>query len=56
MDVIKMGEKAGFSPYVGDFDFVVDYETLEEYEEIIKKIHKMLKGTKTMYKVSTKNE
>ena len=56
MDVIKIGEKAGFSPYVGDFDFVVDYETLEEYGEIIKKIHKMLKGTKTMYKVSTKNE
>ena len=55
-DVIKLGEKAGFSPYVGDFDFVVDYETLEEYEEIIKKIHKMLKGSKTMYKVSTRND
>jgi len=35
---------------------VVDYETLEEYEVIIKKIHKMLKGTKSMYKVSTRNE
>ena len=56
IDIIKIAEKAGFSPYVGDFDFVMDYETMEEYEVIIKKLHKMLKGTKTMYKVSTKND
>ena len=56
IDIIKIAEEAGFSPYVGDFDFVVDYDSLEEYEEIIKKIHKMLKGTKTMYKVSTRKE
>ena len=56
IDIIKIAEKVGFSPYVGDFDFVVDYETLEEYEDIIKKLHKMLKGSKTMYKVSTRKE
>ncbi len=56
IDIIKIAEKVGFSPYVGDFDFVVDYETMEEYEQIIKKLHKMLKGTKTMYKVSTRKE
>ena len=56
IDIIKIAEKVGFSPYVGDFDFVVDYETMEEYEQIIKKLHKMLKGTKTMYKVSTRND
>lgn len=56
MDVIKMAEKVGFSPYVGDFDFVLDYETIEEFEDITSKLHKTLKGTKTMYKVSTRNE
>ena len=56
IDIIKIAEKVGFSPYVGDFDFVVNYETMEEYEQIIKKLHKMLKGTKTMYKVSTRKE
>ena len=56
MDVIKIAEKVGFSPYVGEFDFVLDYETLEEYEDITNKLHAMLKGTKTMYKVSTRKE
>ncbi|MCK5309842.1 MAG: hypothetical protein KAJ33_08325 [Thermoplasmata archaeon] len=56
MDVIKIAEKVGFSPYVGDFDFVLDYETLDEFEEITNKLHAMLKGTKTMYKVSTRND
>ena len=56
IDIIKIAEKVGFDPYVGDYDFVLDYETLEEYEEIIKRLHKMLKGTKTMYKVSTRKE
>ncbi|MCK5024153.1 MAG: hypothetical protein KAR56_00885 [Thermoplasmata archaeon] len=55
MDTIIIAEKAGFSPYIGDFDFVVDYDTLDEYKEITKKIHEMLKGTKTIYKVSTRN-
>ena len=56
MDVIKLAEKIGFSPYVGDFDFVVNYDTMDEYEDIIIRLHKMLKGTKTMYKVSTRND
>ncbi len=54
MEVIKIAEKVGFSPYVGDFDFVLDFDTPEEYEEITDKLHRMLKGTKTMYKVSTR--
>ena len=56
MDVIKMTEEVGFSPYVGDFDFVLDYDTIEEFEEITNKLHKTLEGTKTMYKVSTRKE
>ena len=53
MDVIKLAEKLGFGPHVGDYDFVIDFETPEQYGEITEKLHKMLKGTKTMYKVST---
>ncbi|MBA3044761.1 MAG: hypothetical protein FP824_00955 [Euryarchaeota archaeon] len=56
MDVIKLAEKLGFEPDVGDDDFVIGFETPEEYAEITEKIHKMLKGTKTMYKVSTRNK
>ena len=56
MEVIKIAEQVGFTPYVGDFDFVLDFETPEEYAEITEKLHKMLRGTKTMYKVSTRRE
>ena len=56
MDVITIAEKLGFSPYVGDFDFVLDFDTPEAYEDITNKLHDMLKGTKTMYKVSTRKE
>jgi CTP-dependent riboflavin kinase len=53
-DIIQIAEKMGFTPYVGDYDFVVDFETPEEYCEIAEKVHKMLRGTKTMYKVTTR--
>ncbi len=53
MDVIKLAENQGFGPNVGDYDFVIDFNSPEEYTKITEKIHKMLKGTKCMYKVTT---
>ncbi len=54
MDVIKKAEKMGFGPNVGDYDFVIEIGSPEEYSEVTEKIHKLLKGTKCMYKVSTR--
>ncbi len=56
LDIIEIAENMGFSPYVGDYDFVMNFDTPEEYGEILQKLHSMLKGTKTMYTVSTKRE
>ena len=56
MEVIKIAEELGFTPNVGDYDFVIDFDSPEEYTEITEKLHKMLKGTRTMYKVSTRNQ
>ena len=56
MEVIKIAEELGFTPYVGDYDFVLTFETPEEYAEITEKLHEMLMGTRTMYKVSTRRE
>jgi hypothetical protein len=53
MDIIDKAEKLGFGPNVGDYDFMIQIDSPEEYAEIVEKIHKMLKGTKTMYKVTT---
>ena len=54
IDIIQIAEEMGFDPFVGDYDFVVNFDTPEEYGEIVSKLHKMLKGTHTMYKVSTR--
>ncbi len=54
LEIIKIAEKMGFSPSVGDYDFVIDFETPEEYGEILEELHRMLKGTKALYTVSGK--
>ena len=56
LEIIKIAEEMGFSPYVGDFDFVIDFESPEEYGEILQKLHEMLKGTKALYTVTTRRE
>lgn len=56
LEIIKIAEEMGFAPYVGDYDFVMNFETPEEYGQILQNLHSMLKGTKTMYTVSTKRE
>jgi len=53
MDIIKKAEKVGLSPNVGDYDFEIDINSPEEYAEVTEKIHKMLKGSKCLYKVTT---
>ena len=56
LEIIKIAEEMGFSPYVGDFDFVLDFESPEEYGEILQKLHSMLSGTKAFYTVTTRRE
>ena len=56
LEIIKIAEEMNFSPYVGDFDFVIDFDTPEEYGEILQSLHKMLKGTKATYTVTTRRE
>ena len=56
LDLIQKIEEMGFSPYVGDYDLVINLDSPEEYGEVVTKLHKMLKGTKTMYRVMTKRE
>ena len=56
LDIIKIAEEMGFAPYVGDYDFVMEFSTPEEYGEILHKLHKMLKGTKAIYSVSTRRD
>lgn len=53
MEIISNAEKLGFGPTPGDYDLEIDFDSPEQYAEITEKLHKMLKGTKAMYKVTT---
>ena len=55
-ELIQRIEDMGFSPYVGDYDLVIDFNTPEEYGEIITRLHEMLRGTKTLYRVMTRKD
>ena len=56
MDVIKKMKDKDFQPVVGECDFYKDYNTPEEYAEIIKEITETLKGTDTRYRLITRKE
>ncbi len=44
----------GFEPVVGDYDFTKNFQSPEEYGEIVEKLHEILKGTGTFYRLSTR--
>jgi len=56
VEIIKIAEENGFSPCVGEDDFVIDFQTPEDYGETLENIHNMLKGTGALYTVSTRRD
>jgi hypothetical protein len=54
LEVIRDVEGVGFGPVVGDYDFVAEFKTPEEYGHIIKSLHMSLKGSGTQYTLNTK--
>ena len=54
LEIVKRARKAGFKPCVGYYDFVIDFDTPEEYRRLLGNLHRMLEGTKAMYTVMTR--
>ncbi|MBI5000241.1 MAG: hypothetical protein HZB92_01760 [Euryarchaeota archaeon] len=54
LDVIRLVEGVGFSPVVGDYDFVIDFATPEEYGRILKRLHLSLKNSGVHYTLTTR--
>ncbi|MFO7618387.1 MAG: hypothetical protein R6W91_01825 [Thermoplasmata archaeon] len=55
LEIIKKARKMGFRPTVGYYDFVIDFDTPEDYALLLEKLHKMLKGSRALYTVMTKD-
>ncbi|MDD4307557.1 MAG: hypothetical protein PHU53_01970 [Thermoplasmata archaeon] len=56
LEIIKRARKMGFRPSVGYYDFVIDFHTPEDYSRILDELHNMLKGTKALYTVMTRED
>lgn len=54
LDVIRAVEEVGFSPVIGDYDFVIEFQTPEEYGRVIKRLHLVLKGSRASYSLTTR--
>lgn len=54
LEIIKSIKDMGFEPVVGDYDFVKDFETPEEYGLMVEELHNSLQGTGTFYRLSTR--
>ncbi len=54
--IVPKVKKIGFKPVVGQYDFVMDFETPEEYAEIINKLHAALHGSRVLYTIQSRKE
>ncbi|RLF49622.1 MAG: hypothetical protein DRN20_01570 [Thermoplasmata archaeon] len=53
MEVINTLKSVGFQPVVGNYDFVIEYESPQEYAEILTKLHNALRGKRVSYTLTT---
>ncbi|MBS3782204.1 MAG: hypothetical protein KGY66_05525 [Candidatus Thermoplasmatota archaeon] len=56
LEILDKMKDLGFDPVVGEYDFAKDYETPEEYEEILNDLTQVLEGTDTRYRLTTRKK
>lgn len=56
LEILEKMKDLGFDPVVGRYDFAKDYETPEEYKEIVNDLTQVLKGTDVRYSLTTRKK
>ncbi len=54
LEIVKLVKQIGFLPVVGDYDFVIEYDTPSEYADIVRRLHDALAGTRVYYRLISK--
>ncbi len=54
LEILDMMKELDFDPVVGKYDFAKDYETPEEYKNIVNELTETLKGTRVRYRLTTR--
>ncbi len=56
LETLDMMKELGFDPVVGEYDFAKDYDTPEEYKQMVKNLTDALEGTGIRYRLTTKKK
>lgn len=56
LEILEKMKDLGFDPVVERYDFAKDYETPEEYKEIVNDLTQVLKGTDVRYSLTTRKK
>ncbi|MFP3872569.1 MAG: hypothetical protein ACLFVL_06790 [Candidatus Aenigmatarchaeota archaeon] len=56
MEVIRKIKDAGFEPVVGEYDFVIEYGSPEEYGKAVDRLTRALRGSEATFRLITRKE
>ncbi len=56
LEIIRNLKENGFTSVFGQFDFVKEFDSEQEYNDIVTKLYTDLKGTGVLFRINTKIE
>lgn len=56
LDILDEMKDLGFDPVVGDYDFAKDYESPDEYKDIVGDLIEALEDTGVRYRLTTRKK
>lgn len=56
LETLDIMKDLGFDPVVGEYDFAMDYDTPDEYQEIVENLTEALEGTQIRYRLTTRKD
>ena len=56
LTILAKVKDLGFKPVFGNYDLVREVKDIDEYLELVKKLHESLRGTKVIYNLYSSKE
>ncbi|MGC8496619.1 MAG: hypothetical protein ACP5NL_01265 [Thermoplasmata archaeon] len=56
LEIIRILKEGGFVSVFGQFDFVKEFDSEQEYNDTVTRLYNALKGTGVMFRINTRIE
>ena len=56
LQILSKVKELGFKPVFGNYDLMREVEDIEEYMDLVRRLHENLRGTKVMYNLYSTKE